>query len=625
MLIENIRTERVLSLVSAILLAVGVFQPAVGYSQLTESDRANLSSTIRSARQTIGQRPLPAFEVVKSKVLASAQGVEDYFRPITSQSNLEQWIRYLRIDPLREALGSGAEDDIVLERAQATRGRMIGNVNGLELPALLRLRDDVDRLITALRFKDTERSIKTIDQQLIALDERLADLQPIPTADETASLAALAKLIDESNQAPQVIGAMRSVFASPNVVVSVGSPFVQRAANQWIDRNRPINDCILGTRVIGQGNLRGSLTARTLSSVGTASVELVLSGTFHSQSIGYNGPVTLNTIGDGEIMSTRTLFISESGISLAPTTTTGNLRTRITSINHPLKIVRKIAKKRAAQQKPQADAIANSRFRNQVGSEFDAQVTQAVAGAPTGKRDEALCEARTTLARLYLPEPSRAVGSSEKAIYVEAFQTANDQFAAINPAPPLAANSFDFAVQVHESTVDNVASRVLAGRTMTRAQLDRLIANVGGAPQADASQEDFEIDFARLRPIIFEARDQMVRIGLRGTRFKQGDRDLTRPIEITATYLPVKNADGTSFLLRQGEVGVDFPGGRRLTMTQVALRRSIQKAFDERFPPTLLDQAIVVPPTVALETIRGQHLRATTVDARNGWMSVLVR
>jgi hypothetical protein len=60
-------------------------------------------------------------------------------------------------------------------------------------------------------------------------------------------------------------------------------------------------------------------------------------------------------------------------------------------------------------------------------------------------------------------------------------------------------------------------------------------------------------------------------------------------------------------------------------MTQVALRRSIQKAFDERFPQTLLDQAIVVPPTVALETIRGQHLRATTVDARNGWMSVLVR
>jgi hypothetical protein len=268
-------------------------------------------------------------------------------------------------------------------------------------------------------------------------------------------------------------------------------------------------------------------------------------------------------------------------------------------------------------------------LQKQVGGEFDAQITQQVFGTPSTERDARINEARTTLARLNLPEPRRSIGSNEKAIFLEATQAASDQFAAVNAAPPLAAGSFDLAIQVHESTVDNAASRILAGRTMTAQQLDRLMADVGRPPakETDASDEEasFEIDFARLRPLIFEARDQSVRIGLRGTRFKQGERELARPIEITATYLPVKTAEGATFLQRQGEVGVDFPGGRRLTIAQVALRQSIQKAFDDRFPLTLLDQSIVLPTTLPIAALQGQTLRTTTVDAREGWLSVLVR
>ena len=72
--------------------------------------------------------------------------------------------------------------------------------------------------------------------------------------------------------------------------------------------------------------------------------------------------------------------------------------------------------------------------------------------------------------------------------------------------------------------------------------------------------EPFELEFARLRPIIFEARDQTIKLGIRGARFTQGKRTIRQTLEITANYQPARMADGTSVLVRQGDVEVDFPG-----------------------------------------------------------------
>jgi len=544
-------------------------------------------------------------------------------------------MQYLATEPLVKSLLSDASNDSVLEHAQRTHDRLIGNINGLELAPLRTLRDSIERLMGSIKLQDPEKSIKLIDQQLQSLDERIMKVETVPSAEEAASLAAISRLIGESNQSPTVHVALRHAFSRPNVVVSVGSSLVQKAASQVVSRSREINDCILGTRIVGNGTLQGSVTARTLSSYGQAAVELTLAGCFRSQSTGYNGPVSVKTLGDGDVRSSRTVLISEAGVSLAPTATTASLSSKIISINHPLRIVRKIASKKAAELKPQADAIATERLRKQVGGEFDTQVSQAVATAPSADRQAALAKARTSLLRLNVPEPSRTIGSNEHAIFLEGTQAAGDQLAAIKSAPALTPGSFDLAIQLHESTIDNVASRILAGRTMTGEQLDRLMADVRQPAQAkttpmiqqEATDKDgsFEIDFARFRPIIFEARDQTVRIGLRGTRFKQGERNLSRPLEITATYRASRTNDGRAILERIGDVDVDFPGGRRLTIAQVAVKRSIQKAFDNRFPQMLLDQTLLLPSTLPIESMRGQRLRVSSIDSSDGWLSISAR
>ncbi|MGV3483250.1 MAG: hypothetical protein ACO1RT_02395 [Planctomycetaceae bacterium] len=613
---------------------------ATCFGQLSDANRKTLSAAIQEARKSLNPQRLPNFENAKTEVLAAVQNVENYFRPITSEANLAKWKLYLATDPLVQSIQADESDEQVWAHAQRTHGRLIGRNAGLELWPLVELRDKIDQLIGSMRYQDSEKSVQFVDQQLQSLDQRITEVGPIPSTEETASLAAITKVIGQSNQAPAVPDAFRSAFSRPNLVFSVSSSFVQQAASQVICRSRAINDCILGTRVVGNGTLQGTVTAQTIPSYGQATVQLTLAGRFHSRSIGYNGPVSLNTVGSGDVMSTRTLYLSESGVSLAPTVTSANLATQITSINHPLRLVRKIASKKAAQQKPKADAIAAAKFRRQVGDEFSQQINEAVASGMSGRREDELAKMRTSLVRLNVPEPSRTIGSTQHAIFLEATQAAHDQLAAINAPPPLPIGIYDVAIQLHESAVDNVASRVLAGRTMTGEQLDQLMADAGKPPRpasskpaeesGEAGEEDealepFVIDFARFRPLIFEARDQTLKVGLRGTRFSQGDRELRRPLEITAIYKPVQAADGSLYLERVGDVGVDFPGGRRLTISQVALRRSIQRAFDDRFPPTLLHQTLTLPTTLTVESLRGQNMRTSAIDARDGWLSVSAR
>jgi len=627
---------------SAMVIATfaGLTPPA--YAQLNDLTRYSIAATIEDARPKLDAQRLPDPTAIALKVASAADDVRSYFQPITSAENTDRWMTFLATERLVEALRGGEPEPVWMERAERTRARMIGVAPGLELPALRRLRDQVNDLIAAARFEDREKGLKFVDQQLTSLDQRIREADAIPTTEQAAAIGAIARAIGNSNQADAVVPQLRSAFSHPNLVFHVSSGLVQRAANQPVNRDRPINDCILGTRIIGNGQLSGFVTVRTLQADGRAAVELTLNANFQSQNTGYNGPVTLSTSGNGNVVSQQTIFIAESGLSLTPPSTTANLTSQIHSINHPLRLVRKIASKKAAAQKPKADRIATEKLRQQVGSEFDQQVTAAVSSAPSANRRSAFDEGRVTLTRLDLPEPIRTLHSNESAIYLEATQADSDQLAAINRAPSLMPATYDVAIQIHESTVDNVATRVLAGRTMSGKQIDRLLADIGrpvtppasttsaGTSPAstsptgggDEAEENFVIEFAKFRPIIFEARDGQVKIGLRGNRFSQGERELRRPLEITASYRPVQMMDGTIYLERVGDVGVDFPGGRRLTISQVAVKRSIQRAFADRFPPTLLQQTLTLPATLPIESLRGQTMRATSIDSRDGWVSV---
>lgn len=627
------------------------------HAQWSQSDRDRIADLLASAALQIDTEAFPSPDQATQNFLAAIESTDDFLRSNTTDTNYQNWMKFLQADELVDALQrSDAFADnqtarLIGREAIALRFRLVGTAPGLELPVLTRLRDSTETLIDAARFRDADRSAEQVAGQLQKFADQVRSMNADPSAEEVASITQMMGLLRSTGQSPELISKLRSRFASPNIKILLSEQIVQSAINRCIDQSRPVRDCILGTRIVGTAKLGGTITANVLPSFGSAAIDVQLAGTVRSRSIGYNGPVKLHTVSRGQVNVTRTLHVDEAGIRAQPTVATASLNSEIVSIDHKLRLVRRIARKRAAEQKPKADRIGTERLRTQVAQQFTDQTDQARAV----DLPNPLAKLNPILTRLNLQEPLRTWGSTDTDIYIDATLAGNDQLSAPGPTfvstkQPFVGGHFDFAVQLHETAIDNLVAPIIAGRTITETQLDELLSRSGikstppdsndAASNLDRDEDNsngqdtndqgadeppFEIDFARLRPIVFEAREQSIKLGIRGTRFSQGRRELKQSLEITANYLPATLADGTSVLIRDGDVAVDFPSrGRKLSVSQTGLKTTIEKKFADVFPETLLHRPLQVPADAAIDAIAGQTFRSQSVDARDGWLTIKV-
>tara|TARA_R110002049_G_scaffold4601_5_gene32556 strand:+ start:768764 stop:770659 length:1896 start_codon:yes stop_codon:yes gene_type:complete len=618
-------------LVSMLVVAIGAStRGQLAHAQLSEFDRSSVATQLRSLSENLSAEDLPDLPIAKQAVSQSHEQLNLYFSRHASPENWAAWLNYIDINPLMELIESDTDDrrDLAAlgREALGVGQRLVGLAPGLEREPLRDLRRSLDQLVAALRFHD-ERSLEIIGQQMNALAERIEQIEGVPTPDDEAAINALISTLHGSGQVPVMVEKLRSVFAKPNIAVWVSEDAVRQIVDRPIDEQSPVNDCILGTRIAGDARLTGMVTADLLPSLGTVRMRVQMSGCVNSINKGYNGPVVLRTSGIGQVYASREITFNESGVQMQPAIADVSLTTNVDEIQHRLRLVRRIAKKRAAEQKPLADVIAKKKLHDRIGEEFTKE-TDATANVSVPDFME---KVRPVLYRLDLSEPPRFWGSTDDALFVNSVFRRRDQIGSAVHAPPLS-TVFEAAVQVHESVVNNAVAPILAGRTLNEAKMNELIEQAGGTipAKSEVSEDEeeeppFEIDFSRARPVIFEARQQRVRIGIRGTRFAQGRRELKRPMEITAVYAPATMADGRMVLVREGEVDVDFPGGRRLTVAQAGLKGTIKKKFADVFPPMLLDQPITVPDTVQVDALRGRVYHPNWIAANDGWLSLAVQ
>jgi hypothetical protein len=602
----------------------------VATAALSDLDRNRLADEVSTARLNLDPNRFPQPDQSKAEVVRRIQIAKSFFQRKTSGQNYNAWMEYLDFDPLLESIEADTSAAAIGREALELRYRLVGTAPGLELTVLRNLRDSANRLVASIRFRDPEKSINTLTRQLGSLADRIRQLDERPSADDIAAISAMLDILSTSGQATNVVHSLRNTFSRPNVAVLVGEQLVQTVVSQNVNESRPVNDCILGTRIIGTATMNGQVSATLMPSTGAARINVALTGTVYSNNIGHNGPVRVRTSGVGQVFASRAMSINESGIDLDPVYVEARMQNQINSIEPKpwlgRRLIKKIASKKAAQQKPQTDRIANFKFRTQVTEQFTTQTNeQAATGIPDFMRD-----ARPVLKRLSLVEPTRLWGSTENAIFIDATFRRSDQMTTVVSRPRIT-GLYAVAVQIHESAINNAATPILAGRTVNEQQLAELIEAtgrelpIGDSDSEDGEQPPFEITFSRLRPVIFEARDQLIRVGVRGTRFAQGSREIRRAMEISTVYKPQTLANGSVILKRVDEVGVDFPGDKRLSVSQAGLKSTIQKKFSRVFPETLLDQPLKVPDTVELEAIRGKVFQPRMVDAMDGWLTITVQ
>ncbi len=667
----------------AILLET-VASPTNPIDQVTE-----LLNAIDRARGELNPDTLPDLVRAETEVVKRMAAVESYFDRSTNSSNKSAWLRYLTMGPLMEAIEN--EESIARRGRPAVEleSRLRGIHTGLELAPLVNLRTAVQHYIAALRYSDPKRGLASINKQLDALSDLFApeekskkganpeSSEPIRSprplselsAEDVAQLERLLGGLSDANQATALVSQIRSHFSKPNLRGWVDGRTITDALSRPINNPNDVNDCILGTRMLGRARITGHVTSQLLPSDQYVRLMVRMDGTFTSTARGFHKPITLDTTGLGKVYAARQFAITEKGITLGETIATADLSTQIRRINHPLKLVRKIALRKAAEQRPLAEAISSNKLRDQTLEGFDEQTAEA-AKREFPSIDEAITP---WFLRLDFPTLTRSIGSTSEAVYSRANLQRPFGLAALAEPPPLATirsvdgegvhpGGYFSAVQVHQSVLDNTIVNLLAGQTLSPAKINELVAALGipipaqvtSSPAIKAAvtstgvepldldiddlsvddvveavaeaepPEEFEVDLHDFRPVFVEAVDQSLRIGLRGTRFSQGDREISRTLEVAATYRPVIS-DGAMWLIRDEEVDLSFPGTRRLTISQTAIKTNMEKSFNDLFPKELLHRSFPMPPSVKLPTLAGRVLKVSAIDFTDGWISIALR
>ncbi|WP_182865617.1 hypothetical protein [Stieleria mannarensis] len=584
---------------------------------------AQIAAAARQSADQLDPNRIAGVDPSGQAFQAAIDGLREHLSKTATQANAQAWIDYLEIEPALEAIASQASDVDVATKATRISQKATGIHPGLEVPAVRDVRRAAQQYSNALRFRRKERTTALLGQLLGRTADQWTEMTTSPSPDQIATLRLLLELLERTDQPVALVDRTQALYSSTNLHLTIDGSLVQRVANRRVDQSSPVRECILGTRIVGNAFLNGDVTTTLLPSTGSIRMQVALNGTVTTANRGYNGPVRLRTSGFGHVHASRTLQIRESGIQFDPVVVSGAINNRINSIEHPLRLVRRIAQKKAAQQKPLADRIAHRKFIARLTDEF----TKETEGALAQPMPDLAGQAEAYLQRLDFAEPLRTIGSTAHAIYLKATIRKNNQLAAPMSPPAITATN-DATVQIHESLVDNTIGALLAGRTMTRTELQQLASKTkrGAEIQAAAADEEeepeFEIDFHDSRPIIFEARDGKLRIGIQGTRFAQGSRELKRLLEIVAVYQPRTTESGEILLERVSETEINFPGTKRLSVGETGLRAAIKKGFAKAFPETLMDRPWIIPADAKVPALQGQNFRPRYFDAQDGWLTL---
>lgn len=577
----------------------------------------NWAMDIENAIRNLDANRLPDIGNSRMRLEQAMSDLENFLA--TSPQHQANWLRFLTWNDLRSEL---QKENPAEDRLLQIEKNFRQNYLGLEMRPFTNVRDALTAYVHALEFStNRQKAIESFSKLLKLLSEQLQ----LPGFDQdfanTREIGRAVALLSQGNQARDLVNAIRGRFGRANARVLVSSEFVGKRFARPVAEANPVNELILGTQLYGQSWLQGQVTPQLMDCNTHAALRLTLNGAFSSQNIGYNRSVKLHTQGFGNVAASETIALTEGGfVSLNDTSTDAALSSQINDIEHRLRLVRKIASKQAAKQKPQADAIAEGRLENRVRDQFHEKLALQLSEANQKLRTPDL----PALARLGLTRPHRNTWSSPQYLALLWKLQDGDQLSA--PAScPLVVEHTGVTVQMHESAVSNLIDPVLAGRLIKSEELDTLATQFGDALGKGLAKkkddEPWSVTMASFHPVEIQLDNSLVTFRIRTNRLDKGDQSLKDPATIEVDYKVVL-INGAIQLERQGDVKINFSGKLSRGVNAVILRSFLKRKFEDVFKPELLDQPLRISDRLPNE-LKDLYLSSVQVD--DGWIQAHVQ
>ncbi|MBM4022178.1 MAG: hypothetical protein FJ284_08045, partial [Planctomycetes bacterium] len=375
----RLRIRSLAPILPASILVLLVFA-AVGDGRLSAADLEAL------ANDPIGKPP--AFEPVGEDRLAAAAGrlrqaIGTLGRWLDRSESGPGWRKYLDWTTLEQQAGSVDRADI--DALAQLYQRFDSGADGLELPLFAAVRRSLGGYLEALGTARNPKADEVYSKRIERLAEAVAKTAAAGTPEPLEPVGPILARLEESGQAAGVVSRIRQAVGRPNLHVEVHESLLARAVNRAVDETTRVNDVLLGTRVRGTGHTVGAVTLDIRPAADRAIVDLRLDATNHSRTRGSKGPVTVHTLGTTTITAFKRVMIDEQGVMALPVEAQASVDTQTAGIGVGTRcaqqLIRKMASRKVAEMRPQAEAISSQRARDRVRREFEAQTAEPIAQA----------------------------------------------------------------------------------------------------------------------------------------------------------------------------------------------------------------------------------------------------
>ena len=526
------------------------------------------------------------------------------------------WKTYFRWTDLEAQLAGAAEPKLgTLDRI---RKKFIADYEGLDWDVYASVGDDLGRYIEVARYASAKDQKAVYDAQLKALATDLGAYGKKPTEIGAYAIGARLGYLEATGQATDVVNAVRSRASLSNLHIQTSAKFVDVGMSRDLAQKDPIYDNILGVAISGTGHTTGKLSVSLAESADKAVIETKMVATIHSETVGQKGPATVWSKGTTQVSATKQLTFTGDRLNSAPARASATTSTEFQGIYIKPRFLEKAVWRKAYKKKGQAEYVAARHAEWRVQEKMDAQAGELIAKT-NSKIDDRF---RLPLLRLRAYPQSLAVSTTTDKLQITALQASSSQIAAPTAAPALDDGS-DLAVRIHESLLNNLAARTLAGNTYNDDQLKATLKDLTGkVPEElknDQDKDPWSITFERTRPVIFEFDGQHFSLTIRGREFTSGDRKY-KAMNISVKYKIEKTSKGSK-LTRVGDIQFAPPGhkpGKTLSAAQIALRTILQKKLKNAFKPVIESDGL---------QLKGQFekvgkLRLAQLASDGGWLTL---
>lgn len=572
---------------SFVILASGFLLFTGNVTAQEPTPAGDLTQTIEQAKT--GFKPVTQEDVAAAKsTLQTKLGSLQSLLSNGSSENEQAWKTYLRWEDLEAQLSAEKPDMRTLEEIYL---KFKGSYAGLDKKQVVAARQALRTYINLVYFSQVDQYKQQFDLQIKTLADAVKRYSESASGDDARAIGAILGWLEQGEQVPAALKTIRNKLDQPNLYASVSRELIASGIRRPVDQVNPVHEIILGTDVNGTAHMVGDVDVKLVPSSNKGLIELSLTGTVTSDNVGVNGPATIYSTGFSTIGASKLLSVDKDGLSPNPAVAHADTSTTFNAICAKMRLVQKIATKRAYQQKSQAEAIASDRTEFRIQDRFDNETKDLVADANTRLQEKLY---RPLIGRDEFPD-SINVSTTTDHLNLEVMQASQSQLAAPGPAPATEDTEADLTLKLHESIVNNYGETFLAGVKLTDEKLVELLkergAEVPEELQITPDTDPWSITFDYKSPIQVVFDNDTVKIGIRGRQFTRGDNEVNRTIAISADYKIEKGESGT-LLTRTGDVVVDFPTQERLGPLDLTAKTFLRKKFEAVFKQEIVGEGI---------------------------------